>query len=225
MDLLEAIEKRHAVRAYSERPIDGAALKALREEIESINAESGLHVRLIENEEKAFSGFMAHYGKFRGVRNYIALVGQKGPALDEMCGYYGERLVLFAQTLGLNTCWVGMTFSKVPEALRLEKGEKLVIVISVGYGISQGVSHSVKDFSKVSGTAEEAAPDWYRAGIHAALLAPTAVNQQKFRFELQGYGKVLATNGLGFFAKVDLGIVKYHFEIGSGKDSSIWASA
>lgn len=223
MDLLEAIEARHAVRAYSERPIDEAALKILRGEIENINSKSGLHVRLIENEEKAFSGFMAHYGKFRGVRNYIALSGKKSPTLDETCGYYGERLVLLAQTLGLNTCWVGMTFSKVPDALKLEKGEKLVIVIAVGYGASQGVSHSVKDFSKVSETAEDAAPDWYRAGIRAALLAPTAVNQQKFRFKLLDGEKVSAKAGLGFFVKVDLGIVKCHFEIGSGKDSSVWA--
>ena len=65
-------------------------------------------------------------------------------------------------------------------------------------------------------------PGWYRSGIESALLAPTAVNQQKFRFERNGEKVALKVAGLGFYTKIDLGIVKYHFEIGSGKDGSVW---
>ena len=62
------------------------------------------------------------------------MIGKKGPDLDEKCGYYGERLVLKAQQLGLNTCWVAMTYSKVKTAFTVNSGEKLFIVISLGYG-------------------------------------------------------------------------------------------
>ena len=55
---------------------------------------------------------MAHYGKFDGVHNYIALVGKKSSTLDETLGCYGEQLVLKAQEIGLNTCWVAMTHGK-----------------------------------------------------------------------------------------------------------------
>jgi hypothetical protein len=50
--------------------------------------------------------------KFTGVQNYIALIGKKSSSLEEQAGYYGEQLVLTAQQLGLNTCWVAMTVSK-----------------------------------------------------------------------------------------------------------------
>lgn len=84
---------------------------------------------------------MAHYGKFSGVTNYIAMIGKKGPTLEETCGYYGERLVLKAQQLGLNTCWVAMTYSKIKSAFFTWQGEKLCIVIVLGFGETQGLPH------------------------------------------------------------------------------------
>ena len=59
-------------------------------------------------------------------------------------------------------------------------------------------------------------PDWFQKGVKAALLAPTAMNQQKFQFILNG-SQVSAKAGYGFYTKLDLGIVKYHFELGSGR--------
>lgn len=220
MDMTQAMQARHSVRQYSEKPIDADTLQLLQEEIAACNRESGLHIQLIANEPKAFDSLMAHYGKFSGVQNYIALIGKKGADLDEKCGYYGERLVLRAQQLGLNTCWVAMTYKKIPGTFQCRPDEKLTVVIALGYGKTQGVSHPVKPTEKVSNL-NEASPEWFRAGVAAALLAPTAMNQQKFTLQYAN-GKVSAKAGLGFYAKVDLGIVKYHFELGAGKDSSIW---
>jgi hypothetical protein len=64
-------------------------------------------------------------------------------------------------------------------------------------------------------------PDWFRRGMEAVLLAPTAVNQQKFTFSLEG-NRVIAKAGLGFYTKIDLGIAKYHFEVGAGRDHFVW---
>ena len=174
-----------------------------------------MHIQLIANEPKAFDGFMAHYGKFSGVTNYIAIIGKKSADLDEKAGYYGERLVLKAQQLGLNTCWVAMTYSKVKTAYSIAPGEKLCIVISLGYGKNQGVPHKSKSFDAIT-QVDGPVPDWFRKGIEAVLLAPTAMNQQKFKFYLDG-DTVSAKAGMGFYSKIDLGIVKYHFEIGAGK--------
>ena len=103
-----------------------------------MNRESGLHIQLVRNEPKAFDGLMAHYGKFIGVTNDIAMIGKKG------------------------------------------------------------------------------------AGVEAALLAPTAMNQQKFTFALSG-NRVSVKAGMGFYTKIDLGIVKYHFEAGAGTEHFVWA--
>ena len=76
--------------------------------------------------------------------------------------------------------------------------------------------HSVRQYE------DRPLPDWFRAGAEAALLAPTAMNQQKFLFVLDG-NKVSAKAGFGFYTKIDLGIAKCHFEIGAGTDNFKWA--
>ena len=220
MTLMEAMQARHSVRQYREEALRKEDAALLREEIEACNAESGLHIQLVCGEPKAFSGLLARYGKFSGVTNYIALVGKKGPDLSETCGYFGERIVLRAQQIGLNTCWVAMTYSKVPSAFSAGEGEKLCAVIAVGYGKTQGSGHRVKSVREVT-EGEPPFPEWFVSGVEAALLAPTAMNQQKFRFALQG-NRVSATAGSGFYTKLDLGIVKYHFAMGAGADAFTW---
>lgn len=221
MEQMEVMKARHSVRQYEARPIAPEAVSALEEEIAACNKESGLRIQLVTDEPKAFDSLMAHYGKFSGVTNYIALVGKKSESLDETCGYYGERLVLKAQQLGLNSCWVAMTYKKVPSAFLVEKGEKLACVIALGYGKTQGTAHSSKAPTAVSNVSGRT-PDWFMAGVEAALLAPTAMNQQKFTLTFRN-GTVTAEAGMGFYTRLDLGIVKYHFELGAGREQFTWS--
>lgn len=217
MTLEQAIHARHSVRSYNDTPITGQTKAELEQFIVQCNAESGLHMQLVADEPNAFDSFMAHYGKFSGVKNYIALIGPKGPQLDETCGYYGEKVVLKAQQLGLNTCWVAMTYKKIKTAFKVNDGEKLCLVIAIGYGATQGVEHKSKRPAQVV-QAEGRVPEWFERGVKAALLAPTAMNQQKFTFALNG-STVTAKAGAGFYTKIDLGIAKCHFEIGAGKEN------
>lgn len=83
----------------------------------------------------------------------------------------------------------------------------------------------IKDVSNAS----DITPKWFLRGVEAALLAPTAVNQQKFRFEYvsphgDGVHRVKAerTFSLIGYTKMDLGIAKYHFEVGAGKENFEW---
>ena len=215
MTLQEALRDRHSVRSYHITPIAGDVLAALQEEIAAVNQESGLNIQLITDEPKAFDCMLAHYGHFTGVTNYIALVGKKSPDLAEQCGYFGQRIVLRAQQLGLNTCWVALTYKRIPGKIRVDAGEKLTVVISVGCGTTQGTSRPSKTAQQVSDVTQDC-PDWYKAGVEGALLAPTAVNQQKFRITRKGeqvFFKALP----GPYSRMDLGIVKYNFEIASGR--------
>lgn len=215
-DIIEAMKQRHAVREYDgDRKIEQDKLDILNERISSINKESGLRIQLVTDEPKAFDGFMAHYGKFSGITNYIALIGKKDSSLNEKCGYYGEQLVLLAAQLGLDTCWVAMSYAKVKNAYDIAKGEKLCCVISLGYGKTHGIPHKSKTAEEVA-VIKEDTPKWFIDGVNAALLAPTAMNQQKFGFMLDG-DKVIAKAGKGILTDIDLGIVKYHFEIGADR--------
>ena len=178
MTLQEAIEARHSVRAYKDQPLAADVVKVLEEKIAVLNREGKLHIQLIQNEPKAFLGTMAKYGKFRNVGNYIVMAGQKADDLDERVGYYGEQLVLLAQTLGLNTCWVGLSYSKVPGTYVLDEGEKIACYIAIGYGETQGVGHKIKTVEQVSNISD-ITPLWFKKGIEAALLAPTEYRTQR----------------------------------------------
>ena len=217
MTISEAMRARHAVRSYTDQKIPEDVVSRLKAEIDTCNEQSGLHIQLVTDEPHAFDGMMAHYGKFSGVQNYIALIGPKSSRLEEQAGYYGERAALLAQTLGLNTCWVAVTFSKGAARRRCaaDAGEKLVCVLALGYGATQGVPHKSKPMESLC-RADGPMPDWFRAGMEAAMLAPTATNQQKFRITLTGDRAEAESLG-GFYSAVDLGIVRYHFEAGSGK--------
>jgi len=221
--LMDAMKSRHAVRRYTDQVIPEDVRAELAAAIARGNAESGLNIQAVYDEPEGFRGGMAHYGSFRGVRNYLVLVGQTGTDLDTTCGYYGQRIVLLAQYLGLNSCWVGLTYNKRKIQAEIGEDEKMALVIALGYGENTGKPHKSKpleDLGRVRGGA--AMPDWFRRGTEAASLAPTGLNQQKFLFELDG-DAVRATTGSGAYTRVDLGIVKYHFEIGADSPDWHWA--
>ena len=215
MEILEIMKQRHSVRQYEDKEIEQEKREILNGLIEQINAEAGLHIQIFYDEPKCFASFMARYGKFTGVRNYICLVGSKSDALEETLGYFGEQIVLKAQELGLNTCWVAMTHGK--SQAKIDKGEKQVCLISIGYGSTSGAAHKSKPISELCNQKENDMPGWFQDGMQAAMLAPTAMNQQKFFFALQPNGAIKLTCGKGFYTKIDLGIVKYHFELGANR--------
>ena len=216
MDIKEAIKERHSVRKYKDMPIEEEKKNKLVELIKQANDESGLNIQLICDDPECFDTFMAHYGKFSNVKNYIAIVGKKSlENVEELGGYFGQKIVLEAQMMGLNTCWVGGTYGKGKCKADVESGEKIFCVIAIGYGEEEGVKHKSKPVEKVCDVDKENMPTWFKNGMVAALMAPTALNQQKFHVSLNN-DEVTITTKMGPFTKVDLGIVKYNFEAGSG---------
>lgn len=211
MDILEIMKNRHSVRQYRDQSIEQSKRAELDAYIKEANKESGMSIQIFYDEPKCFDSFMAHYGKFVNVKNYIAIVGNKNE--QEKAGYYGEKIVLKCQEMGLNTCWVAMTHGK--SQAKIKKGQKQLILISLGYGETQGVAHKSKSIDELGHADHDT--EWFKTGMEAASLAPTAMNQQKFLFELKD-GVVTAKSLGGFYSKIDLGIAKYHFEVATGHE-------
>ena len=228
MTLLEAIQKRHSVRKYKNQPLNAETIDILQKEIDICNRKGNLHIQLVTDEPKAFRSIL-NYGTFSGVTNYFVVAGQKDDDLDERAGYYGEQLVLLAQQLGLNTCWAGLTYQKIAGTYTLNEGEKIVCYIALGYGETQGTERKHKPIREIS-NASDLTPKWFNKGVEAAQLAPTAVNQQKFFIEYVGIKegnrhkvRAKATFSMMGYTQLDLGIVKYHFEVGAGKENFEWS--
>lgn len=218
MDIVEAIKNRHSVRQYLDKDIEEDIIKKLKDEIDKCNREGDLNIQLVTGDPETFDCFFAHYGRFTNVKNYIALIGPKGDKLDEKLGYFGEKLVILAQSLGLNSCWLGLSYSKRKTKVKIKENEKLRLIIAIGYGENQGYQHKNKPDEKLLKASLETAPAWFKKGYELALLAPTAMNQQKFVIGYDGKDVSIKAKK-GFYSKVDLGIVKYHFEVGAGKDN------
>ena len=218
----EAIIRRISNRKYVSRPLSEEEISELNKLIEQNNRAGGLRFRLVTECPEVFSGLKG-YGMFSGVRNLILIAGpESDPDVEEKCGYYGEKIVLRAAQLGLNTCWVALTFRRGKTACQIRSGEKLVCVIAIGYGVSNGVPRKTKSLEELCSTPLSSLPDWFQKGMEAVQLAPTAMNQQKFQFALHG-NLVSAKALFGAYTKLDLGIAKYHFEVGAGPGDWKWA--
>lgn len=226
MTLIEAINARHSVRHYISKPLEHDIVEAIKAKIEDCNREGRLHIQLVTNEPKGFNGLIC-YGQFSGVENYLVVAGKYAEDLDYRVGYYGEQLVLFAQQLGLGTCWAGLTYSKIKGTYTLEQGEKIVCMIALGYPNDPGRKIKRKTIEQLSNVSSNT-PKWFRRGVEAVQKAPTAVNQQKFYFEYLGKsGNIHLVRAKRLFSligytKMDLGIARLHFEIGAGRDNFEW---
>ena len=216
MNIREAIKARHSVRQYKDLPIGRSEADKIQEIIDECNKESGLNIQLIRDDPDCFNTFLAHYGKFKNADNYIAIIGNKtDPDLDERAGYYGQRIVLNAQMLGLNTCWAAGSYGRGKCKADIASGEKIVCVIAIGYGENKGVARKTKPMEKLCSVKKEDMPVWFRNGMIAAALAPTALNQQRFYIELDGENAVITAQRFPM-ANIDKGIVRYNFEAASG---------
>lgn len=218
----EAMELRHTVRKYTNQKISQELLDKINERLDDNNKKFGLSMKLMIDNTSAFGPFFKMI-LAKGVRNYIVLVGENTEDVDEKLGYCSSELMLFVQTLGLNSWWVGGTFNKkgVKKMLGMDEMMKMVGIVAIGYGVNQGVPHkskSIEDISRYNGEI----PTWFTSGVQAVLLAPTALNKQAFMIEGEGKKVKLVCNS-GSFANVDLGIAKHHFELGAGKENFEWA--
>lgn len=211
MTEIQAVYARHSVRAYENRAIEPEKQQKLEALCAQANAEGNLHLQFLADAGKTFSRLLSKAMGLGSAPSVIACVGPDDSTLDQRVGYYGERIVLAAQQMGLNTCWAG-TFSKENIPAQIESGERVVLVIAIGYGATQGKSRRSKKPEQVSNVTESS-PEWFRKGVELALLAPTAVNQQKFEITLEPDQSITFTDKGGILSKVDLGIIQYHFEL------------
>jgi nitroreductase len=202
------------VRRYLDKPIEESARNVIDDYVDIIIKQSGLNIKVCYDEPKAFQTLLAHYGSFRKAVNYVAFIGKK--EAETKVGYFGEAIVLKLQEIGINSCWVAVSYSKRKTPIEMQEGEDILSVVSFGYGETQGVNHRSKKYEDVTEVVGEK-PSWFDLGVEAALLAPTAVNQQKFKIVCDN-GKVsIKKNGRGFYQDIDLGILQYHFEAVTGQ--------
>lgn len=250
MITVETIRERHSVREYDGKPLSRAEFDALIAVVEECARESGLGIQLVDNNPEVFS-VIARFGLIRGCRTHVAFVvdgakagdatsganaaangateadcvemrGARRTAVDEAIGYWGQKIVLAAQDMGLNTCWCALCSRKKSRAV-VAPGKKIRLIIAVGHGKTQGFSRKTKSVEALSSVECAKVPAWFAAAMEAAQLAPTAMNNQNFKIALLSDGKTVridaSQSGLNV---IDEGIVRCNFEIAANEAGADW---
>lgn len=216
MTLKDAMYERHTVRKYKDKPLPEDIIELLNKRVIENNSTHNVSVRLVIEDESAFNKLI-RLVLAKGVKNYFVLCGKDASDLDERLGYVSADLMLYARTLGLNTWYVGGTYSRKAVEQK-SPGERVIGVVAVGYGETNGKPHKSKPIDQVSVYEGGEAPSWFSDGVKAALLAPTALNKQAFVITGRNADVSIKCEN-GIFSGADLGIIKYHFALGAGMDN------
>lgn len=228
MITVETIRERHSVREYAGGPLDQAEFDALGAVVRECARESGLDIQLVGDNPEVFN-VIARFGLIRGCRTHVAFVvddakapGATRVAVDEAIGYWGQKIVLAAQDMGLNTCWCALCSRKKSHAV-VAPGKKIRLIIAVGHGKTQGFPRKTKSVEALSSVECAKAPAWFAVAMEAAQLAPTAMNNQNFKITLLSDGKTVRIDapqsGLNV---IDEGIVRCNFEIAANEAGADW---
>ncbi len=225
MITVETIRERHSVREYDGKPLARVEFDALGAVVEECARESGLDIQLVGDNPEAFN-VIARFGLIRGCRTHVAFVVDDAKAgdgaADEAIGYWGQKIVLAAQDMGLNTCWCALCSRKKSRAV-VAPGKKIRLIIAVGHGKTQGFSRKTKSVEALSSVECAKAPAWFAVAMEAAQLAPTAMNNQNFKITLLSDGKTVRIDapqsGLNV---IDEGIVRCNFEIAANEAGADW---
>ena len=225
MITVETIRERHSVREYDGKPLSRAEFDALGAVVEEFVRESGLDIQLVGDNSEVFN-VIARFGLIRGCRTHVAFVVDDvkagDVASDEAIGYWGQKIVLAAQDMGLNTCWCALCSRKKSHAV-VAPGKKIRLIIAVGHGKTQGFSRKTKSVEALSSVECAKAPAWFAAAMEAAQLAPTAMNNQNFKITLLSDGKTVRIDALQSGLNViDEGIVRCNFEIAANEAGADW---
>ncbi|MFW5982229.1 MAG: nitroreductase family protein [Halanaerobiaceae bacterium] len=197
----EAIQIRKSRRNYLDKPLDNKVKNSLISFLDHINKSvEGVRVEFVkEGGSKVIKNIIGSYGLINGVNSYLAFIGDtRDYRVYEKLGYMGEACILEATSLGLDTCWLAGFFKKeiVEKQLKLKDKENIFAITPVGYS-NENYSLPEKILKKMVGsnnrkTVDELCydgfdrdwPEWIKNAIKAVRIAPSAANQQPWRFKI-----------------------------------------
>jgi hypothetical protein len=185
-----------------------------------------------QSPDKILKGAVGPYGKVKGARALIAFTGNMDdPYVQETVGYIGEGVILEATAMGLATCWVGGFFRPKVAAsvVGVHGSEKVLAVTPVGRAAKRltreeiimtgfGRNHRRKPLAElVTGLDEDRWPEWMKAALEAARIAPSAINRQPWRFYLEQNSITVYVDNprftFGISKRLDCGIAMLHIEV------------
>lgn len=235
--ITELIRSRRSVRTFDGREISEEELKKLTAYMEKIDNPYGIPVefRLLDAKEYKLTSPV-----ISGTNLYVGAKVKHVAHMEEAVGYSLEMLVLYAQSLGIGTVWIGGTMDRAAfeRAMELSEDERMPCVSPLGYpakkmSVKEGLMRkAVKADSRLpfetlffDGTFDVSLTG-EKAGCLDEVLemvrwAPSAVNKQPWRIVIDRSAahfylkknKGFISDAVGDMQKIDLGIALCHFAL------------
>ncbi|MCR5303024.1 MAG: nitroreductase family protein [Lachnospiraceae bacterium] len=245
-NLLKIVKERKSVRTYDGKPLSDEHRKAIEDFICTIDDPFDIPVKfvLLDQEKYGLSSPV-----LSGEKLYVAGKVEKKPCADVAFGYAFEKLVLYAQSLGIGTVWIGGTMKRelFENAAGLGENEMMPCMSPLGYPAEKKslketmMRKGIRADSRISMDKLFFADEWGHALtpsddmadiLEMVRWAPSAVNKQPWRiifkdgiyhfYEKKDKGYV--NDATGDLQKIDVGIALCHFVMGcesKGKKTEI----
>lgn len=242
----DIIKKRRSIRTYDNRPLKEDDSKKIKDYISKLPShpfglKTNLNLINIDNKGESKQK-LGTYGFIKGARSYVTAATTRTQYSLETLGYQMEKIILFATSLGLGTCWLGGTFNRsaFANALDLDKGEFLPIITSIGYeSEKKRLREKLVQLSASASKRKLWSEIFYLNGFDTPLtvdeagklqnafemvrLAPSASNKQPWLLVLDKEKGIIhfylnrlnnyVGNKLGFeMQQIDIGIAMCHLE-------------
>lgn len=232
----ELIKSRRSVRTFEGRPVERDVLEKLRAFSAKTANPFGVDVgfELLYADEHGLSSPV-----LSGAELFVCGRVRNLPFCQAAFGYSFEHFLLYAQSLGLGSVWIGGTMNRsaFEKAMRLKADELMPCVSPLGYTAKMSVREMMMrkgvkadtrlDFEELFFEGDFEHPmSRQKAGrleapLEAVRLAPSAVNRQPWRILLtDGAAHFYLRRGKGFghgekldMQMIDMGIALCHFEL------------
>lgn len=238
---MENIEKlvrgRRSVRAYDGREVSETDIEKLLSFINGIENPYGIPVefKLLNGKKQTLSCPVVI-----GTNLFIGGKVQRVPHAEEAFGYSFEMLVLYAQSLGIGTVWVGGTMDRAAFERVMELGENEMMPCMSPLGYPAKKLSVRENLMRKAIKADNRAPFnelFFDGSFDKALTeekvgelafplemvrwSPSAVNKQPWRAVVENNAvhfylksaKGLISESAGNMQKIDLGIALCHFAL------------
>ena len=237
----DLILHRKSTRTFSGEKLSDEQIWQIKSFIANLDNKKGIfgfvRFELLENKNNTVFG---EYGEIIGAPYYIAAVthNNKNSLLD--AGYAFERVILFAESIGMGTCWLAATsFDRNEAELRVElkDGEIIAAISPIGRKAAQMTDAEIKERKKLNSDsrldfdmlfADAATKGQIRDGETKAALemvriAPSALNNQPWRVVMdEGVAHFYVIRRFTLplkydFQMLDLGAAVYHYGMAANK--------
>ncbi len=205
----EAVQTRRSHRAFASAP-SPEKLAALEKTAKAL---SGGEVVI-----EVFDGTLGNpvSAGIRKGTDCFAVIGRRSDDAAA-AGYVGEAFILECEAQSVGTCWAWASCDRGAAKKLLKSGYKLDCVTPLGIACDTPPARRLKPLTQLTGLSEAqigALPPWQKLALEYALLAPSAMNKQPWRFVVSEDGTAAKRSGL-MFAMHDCGVAALHLELGA----------